>query len=485
MDPRHALHPLRSLDRRAFLRETALGLGALAMGTLAAPALHGGEGQGAPDPLAPRAPPLPAKAKNVIFLFMAGAPSQVDMFDHKPKLNELNGQAIPDSFVKGERFAFIKGTPRLLGSPFAFARHGKSGQEFSEILPHLAGVADELAIVRSVHTDQFNHGPAQVLMNCGSALFGRPSMGAWTTYGLGSVNRNLPGFVVMLSGQNIPDGGTSCWSNGFLPSYYQGVQFRSTGAPVLALADPAGMAAGDRRTALDAIRALNQQHLDIVGDPEIATRIAAYELAFRMQTAVPELTDLASESKEVHALYGTEPGKATFANNCLMARRLVERGVRFVQLYHRGWDQHGESDGNSIDKRLPRICADIDRAAAALITDLKRRGLLDSTLVVWGGEFGRTPMNEGRGGVPFMGRDHHPHAFTMWMAGGGIKPGVTIGATDELGYRPIADPVSVHDLHATMLHLLGFEHTKLTFRFQGRDFRLTDVEGEVVRKLLA
>ncbi len=303
MDPLHPLRALgaldarRGLDRRAFLRETALGLGALALGALAAPALHGGEGQGAPGSAGAAPPPLPAKAKNVIFLFMAGAPSQVDLFDHKPKLNELNGQAIPDSFVKGERFAFIKGTPRLLGSPFAFARHGKSGQELSEILPHLAGVADELAIVRSVHTDQFNHGPAQVLMNCGSALFGRPSMGAWATYGLGSANRNLPGFVVMLSGQNIPDGGTSCWSNGFLPSYYQGVQFRSTGDPVLALADPAGMAAGDRRAALDAIRALNQQRLDAIGDPEIATRIAAYELAFRMQTAVPELTDLATRDQ--------------------------------------------------------------------------------------------------------------------------------------------------------------------------------------------
>jgi uncharacterized protein (DUF1501 family) len=474
------------LGRRAFLRESALGLGTLALATLLPSRLSAGdEARDLADPLAPRRPPLPAKATNVIFLFMAGAPSQLDLFDHKPKLNELNHQPIPESFTKGERFAFIKGTPRLLGSPFAFARHGAAGHEMSELLPHLAGVADELAIVRSMHTDQFNHGPGQVLMNCGSALFGRPSMGSWATYGLGSENRNLPGFVVMLSGKNAPDGGTSCWANGFLPSYYQGVQFRPTGDPVLALGDPAGMSGDDRRASLDALRALNQHRLDAMHDPEIATRIASYELAFRMQSSVPELADIAKEPAEVHRLYGTTPGKTSFANNCLMARRLVERGVRFVQLYHRGWDQHGADKNNSIDHELPVMCRDVDQAAAALIADLKRRGLLDHTLVVWGGEFGRTPMNEGRNGVPFLGRDHHPHAFTMWLAGGGIKRGVAIGATDELGYRPTADPVSVHDLHATMLHLLGFDHTKLTYRFQGRDFRLTDVEGEVVAKLLA
>jgi hypothetical protein len=416
---------------------------------------------------------------------MAGAPSQLDLFDYKPRLKELTGKPVPESVIKGERFAFIKGTPNLLGTPFEFARHGRSGQELSSLLPHLATVADDIAIVRTMHTDQFNHGPAQVLVNCGSALFGRPSMGSWVTYGLGTENQNLPGYVVFLSGENIPDGGTSCWSNGFLPSYYQGVQFRSAGDPVLFLGDPAGMAPGDRRASLDAVRTINQHHLGALGDPEIATRIASYELAFRMQTSVPELTDIAKEPKEIHQLYGTEPGRASFANNCLMARRLVERGTRFVQLYHRGWDQHGESDGNSITKKLPKMCQQVDQAAAALITDLKQRGLLDSTLVVWGGEFGRTPMNEGRGGAPFPGRDHHPHAFTMWMAGGGIKPGITLGETDELGYRPISDPVGIHDLHATMLHLLGFDHTKLTFRFQGRDFRLTDVEGEVVRKLLA
>ena len=478
--------PAFQASRRAFLQNSAFGLGSLALGSLAARlAAADGEPGALANPLAPRKPPFPAKATSVIFLAMAGAPSQLDMFDYKPRLQELNGKPVPDSYIKGERFAFIKGTPKLLGTPHAFSRSGKCGLELSSLLPHLAGVADDISVIRTVHTDQFNHGPAQVFINCGSALFGRPSMGAWATYGLGSVNANLPGFVVMLSGENIPDGGTSCWSNGFLPSYYQGVQFRSAGDPVLFLGNPPGMTSQDRRTSLDALNSINQHHLFEMNDPEIATRIASYELAFRMQTSVPELTDIAKEPHEVHQLYGTEPGKASFANNCLMARRLVERGVRFVQLYHRGWDQHGESEGNSIITKLPAMCRQTDQAAAALITDLKRRGLLDTTLVVWGGEFGRTPMNEARGGVPFLGRDHHPHAFTMWMAGGGIKAGYSLGETDELGYRPVSDPVGVHDLHATMMRCLGFYHTKLTFRFQGRDFRLTDVEGEVVTKLLA
>jgi hypothetical protein len=477
--------PFHSLSRRAFLGNSALGLGSLALGSLMS-GLAAGDADPAAmgNPLAPRQPHFPAKAKSVIFLAMAGAPSQLDMFDYKPKLQELNGMPVPDSYIKGERFAFIKGTPKLLGTPHRFARFGASGQQLSVLLPHLSEVADDISVIRTVHTDQFNHGPAQVFINCGSALFGRPSMGAWATYGLGSENANLPGFVVMLSGENIPDGGTSCWSNGFLPSYYQGVQFRSAGDPVLFLGNPQGMSASDRRSSLDAVNSINQHHFADVNDPEITTRIASYELAFRMQSSVPELTNIATEPKEVHQLYGTEPGKASFANNCLMARRLVERGVRFVQLYHRGWDQHGESEGNSIITKLPAMCRQTDQAAAALILDLKRRGLLDSTLVVWGGEFGRTPMNEARGGVPFLGRDHHPHAFTMWMAGGGIKAGCSLGETDDLGYRPVTDPVSVHDLHATMMHCLGFDHTKLTFRFQGRDFRLTDVEGEVVKKLL-
>ena len=480
---RHNLDAQQLLSRRALLQGASGSLGALALASLAG-GLSAGDAPAAANPLAPHAGHFPGKAKSVIFLCMAGAPSQLDLFDYKPKLQELNGKPVPDSYIKGERFAFIKGTPNLLGTPHKFQRYGQSGQELSSLLPRLAAIADDISVIRTVHTDQFNHGPAQVMVNCGSALFGRPSMGAWATYGLGSENANLPGFVVMLSGENIPDGGTSCWSNGFLPSYYQGVQFRSAGDPVLFLGDPRGMTREDRRASLDALNALNANHLTELGDPEIATRIASYELAFRMQSSVPELTDIAREPAEVHQLYGTEPGKASFANNCLMARRLVERGVRFVQLFHRGWDQHGESEGNSIITKLPALCRQTDQAAAALITDLKRRGLLDSTLVVWGGEFGRTPMNEARGGVPFLGRDHHPHAFTMWMAGGGIRPGISLGQTDELGYRPVADPVSIHDLHATMMWCLGFDHTKLTFRFQGRDFRLTDVEGEVVKKLL-
>jgi hypothetical protein len=477
---------LRLLSRRALLQNASFGLGSLALGSLAAPLMAGDAlPLAAGNPLAPRPPHFPAKARSVIYLCMAGAPSQLDLFDYKPKLQELNGKPVPDSYIKGERFAFIKGTPNLLGTPHQFKRYGKCGLELSNLLPQLATVADDISVIRTVHTDQFNHGPAQVMINCGSALFGRPSMGAWATYGLGSENANLPGFVVMLSGENIPDGGTSCWSNGFLPSYYQGVQFRSAGDPVLFLGNPRGMSGDDRRASLDAVNAINQHHLEQLNDPETATRIASYELAFRMQSSVPELTDIAHEPAEVHQLYGTQPGKASFANNCLLARRLVERGVRFVQLFHRGWDQHGDNEGNSIITKLPMLCRQTDQAAAALITDLKRRGLLDSTLVVWGGEFGRTPMNEARGGVPFLGRDHHPHAFTMWMAGGGIRAGFSLGETDELGYRPIADPVSIHDLHATMMWCLGFDHTKLTFRFQGRDFRLTDVEGEVVRKLLA
>ncbi|HXG68525.1 MAG TPA: DUF1501 domain-containing protein [Blastocatellia bacterium] len=404
---------------------------------------------------------------------------------HTLQLNQFDGQPIPADVVKGERFAFIKGTPRLLGSPYKFKRHGQCGAEVSSLLPHLAEVVDDIAIIRSLHTTQFNHAPAQIFMNTGHQIVGRPSLGAWLTYGIGSESRDLPGFVVLLSGLSQPDGGKSCWGSGFIPTVYQGVEFRSKGDPVLFISNPPGVSAEARRQSLDALRDLNRAHLDDVGDPEITTRIASYEMAYRMQTSVPELTDISKEPESIHKLYGTEPGKASFANNCLLARRLVERGVRFVQLYHRGWDHHGTGSGDDLVHNLSRRCRETDRAAAALIKDLKQRGLLDSTLVVWGGEFGRTPMNEGRGGSKYLGRDHHPRAFAMWMAGGGVKPGVTVGRTDELGYNIVEDPVHVHDLHATILHLMGLDHKKLTYRFQGRDFRLTDVHGEVVKKLLS
>jgi hypothetical protein len=468
---------LLEITRRHFLRTSGFSLGAMAVSSILGERLLAQEGA--------RRPHFAPKAKSIIYLFMAGGPSQLDLFDPKPALKERNGQPIPDSVVKGERFAFIKGTPKLLGSPYDFRKRGDSGAEVSSLLPHFAEIADEAAILRSVHTEEFNHAPAQIFMNTGHGLVGRPSMGAWLAYGLGSENRDLPAFTVLLSGDASPDGGRSCWASGFLPTAYQGVEFRNQGDPVLFLSNPEGVDGASRRRTIDAVNALNRERLAATGDPEIETRVASYEMAFRMQASVPELTDLAKEPKEAHALYGTTPGRASFANNCLLARRLVQRGARFVQLYHRGWDHHGDSQGSSITHALPRLCAETDRAAAALVKDLKRCGLLDTTLVVWGGEFGRTPMNEERGGSPHPGRDHHPRAFTMWMAGGGVKRGVTIGATDEFGYGVVEDAVHVNDLHATVLHLMGLDHTKLTYRFQGRDFRLTDVAGVVVRKLLA
>jgi Protein of unknown function (DUF1501) len=476
---------LKTMTRRHFFKQAGFGIGAMALASLLDDNLFAAPPAATDDPFAPRPPHFAAKAKRVIYLFMAGAPSQLDLFDHKPKLAELNGESIPESFVKGERFAFIKGTPRLLGSPYTFKRRGQSGAEVSELLPHLATVADELAIIRSMHTTQFNHAPAQIFMNTGHQIVGRPSMGAWLTYGLGSESRDLPGFVVLLSGVSNPDGGKSCWGSGFLPTYYQGVEFRRQGDPVLFVSNPEGMDASGRRDSLDALKDLNQYHLDSGRDPEIATRIAAYEMAYRMQSSVPELTDISKEPPAVHELYGTEPGKASFANNCLLARRLVERGVRFVQLYHRGWDHHGTGQGDDLLTSLPRLCRETDRATAALITDLKQRGLLEDTLIVWGGEFGRTPMNEGRMGSKFLGRDHHPRAFTAWLAGAGVRRGVTVGRTDEFGYNIVEDAVDVHDLHATVLHLMGLDHTRLTYKFQGREFRLTDVSGNVVGQALA
>jgi hypothetical protein len=482
-------NPLRTITRRHLFRQTGFGIGTLALASLLNEPTFGqtlSTDLASTNPLTPRAMHFAPRAKNIIFLFMAGGPSQMDLFDPKPKLNELDGQPAPPEMIKGERFAFITGKPRLLGSPYTFQRYGQSRAALSNLLPHLSTIVDDVAFVRSLHTNEFNHGPGQIYMNTGHSLPGMPSMGSWLTYGLGSEARDLPGFVVMLSGNAAPDAGPTCWGSGFLPSAYQGVQFRSKGDPVLYLSNPAGVTPQGRRTTLDLVRELNRQRMGVAGDPEIAARIATYEMAYRMQTSVPELMDVSSESPVTHAMYGTEPGKTSFANNCLLARRLVERGVRFVQLYHRGWDHHGTGKDNDLKNSLPLLCRETDRAAAALVTDLKQRGLLDETLVVWGGEFGRTPMNEARDGkVTFLGRDHYPRAFTMWLAGGGIKPGVTVGKTDDLGFGVVEDPVHVHDLHATILHLMGVDHTKLTYRFQGRDFRLTDVAGNVVTKLLA
>ncbi len=469
---------LRAITRRHFFRECRTGIGALALAALIDERLLAARAAAGAPHFAPR-------ARSVVYLFMEGAPSQIDLFDEKPALVRHDREPVPSDVVKGERFAFIKGVPKLLGSPYRFSRHGLSGASISELLPGLASIADEVAIVKSMRTDAFNHAPAQIFLNTGSTRIGRPSMGSWLSYGLGSEARDLPGFVVLVSGGGQPSGGTSCWSSGFLPTQHQGVELRSQGDPVLFASDPPGISRESRAASIGAISDLDELHLARTGDPEIETRIRAFELAYRMQTSAPEAMDVSAEPPEVHAMYGTEPGKVSFANNCLLARRLVERGVRFVQLYHRGWDSHGTSASDDIVHSLPERCRETDRAAAALVRDLKQRGLLDSTLVVWGGEFGRTPMNEERNGSKFLGRDHHPRAFSIWLAGGGVRPGITIGETDDLGWDVVADPVHVHDLQATILHLLGLDHERLTFRFQGRDFRLTDVHGRLVQKLLA
>ncbi len=464
-------------SRRWFLQECGVGLGAIALGQLMARTAAAAPPSrlAAVDPLAAREPPQPAKAKHVIFLFMAGAPSHLDLFDYKPQLERFDGRPPPRELVDGYRAAFINPNANLLGPKFPFARYGESGAELSSLLPHLSDVVDDVAIVKSMATDAFNHAPAQIFMNTGAQQFGRPSMGSWVTYGLGSDADDLPAFVVFSSGLKGPSGGNSCWGSGFLPTVYQGVPFRSSGDPVLYLSTPEGISAATQARSFGAIQRLNRLRFDAVGDAEIVTRIRSFEMAHRMQTSAPELMDLASESPETLAMYGAEPGKASYANNCLLARRLVERGVRFVQLFHEAWDQHSNLVGG-----LKRNCSATDRASAALIKDLKQRGLLDETIVVWGGEFGRTPMVQGGSD----GRDHHPRAFTMWLAGGGIRGGMTLGETDDFGFNVVDDRVHVHDLHATLLHLLGFDHTELTFRFQGRDFRLTDVHGEVVEQLL-
>jgi hypothetical protein len=480
------LDELLQLSRRRFLFQSSLGIGGIALSALLNENLFSQAAAtlASADPLAPKPPHFAPKAKSVIYLFMAGAPSQLDLFEFKPKLTEMDGKEIPESLIKGERFAFLRGVPKVLGSPYKFQQHGQSGAYVSEMMPHLAEVVDDITFIRTMHTEQFNHVPAQLFINTGSPRFGRPCMGSWVTYGLGSEARDLPGFVVLASGK-AGRCGTSCWSNGFLPSVYQGVQFRSEGDPVLFLSNPPGVCTELRRETLDTLRALNQHALADVGDPEIATRIASYEMAYKMQASLPDLMDITKEPQSIHELYGTEPGKTSFANNCLLARRLVERGVRFVQLYHGGWDHHGGSGDQNLVTNLPERCRQTDRAAAALIKDLKQRGMLDQTLVVWGGEFGRTPMLQGEKSPTSLGRDHQRSAFTVWLAGGGIKRGFSLGATDEFGITITENPVHIHDLQATILYALGLEHKKLTFRFQGRDFRLTDVHGEVVDKVFA
>jgi hypothetical protein len=479
---------LQDATRRHFFGQCAVGLGSIALNCLLSR-----EGFGAPPlteqrpqidpgkPMAPRKPPLPAKAKRVIYLFMAGAPSQLELFSDKPKLRELTGQPPPPSLMKGKRFAFLKGNETLLGTRRNFARCGQSGMSLSELLPHHRKIVDEVCWLRGMATDVFNHGPAKLFMNTGFQIPGRPAFGAWATYGLGSESADLPGFVVLQSGRRGPRGGASLWSSGFLPTSCQGVPFRGQGDAILNLRSPEGISREQERDFYDTVGALNRARLDTTGDPEIMTRLNAYEMAYRMQTSAPELMDLSKESAATLDLYGVKPGESGFAANALLARRMIERGVRFVQLYHTDWDHHGER-GNNLDGDIEARCREVDQASAALVLDLKQRGLLQDTIVVWGGEFGRTPMGEVR---ETTGRDHHIEGFTMWVAGGGFKAGQLHGETDELGFGITENRVHVHDLHATLLHLLGFDHERLTYRFHGRDFRLTDVHGRVQQKLLA
>lgn len=477
MGPENENAALRGITRRHFFAECGVGVGKIALASLLCREVSA---LSIPNPMPPAAPHFTPRAKHVIYLFMSGAPSQLDLFDYKPTLTKFDGKPVPAEVVKDQRYAFIQRDAALMASRFKFAKHGGSGAEMSEMLPHLSGVSDELAIIKSVWTTQFNHAPAQIFMNTGSPQLGRPAMGAWVTYGLGNEVDDLPGFIVLHSGGGA-SGGAHNWGCGFMPTRFQGVPFRGQGDPVLNVGNPKGVDAKLQRDSIGLINELNQHRLGLHGDPEILTRINAYEMAYKMQTSAPELMELKQESPETLAMYGAEPGKASFANNCLLARRLVERGVRFVNCYHGDWDHHSDVEGG-----IRARAKEIDQACAALITDLKQRGLLDETLVVWGGEFGRTPMVESSAALGrSMGRDHHPQAFTMWMAGGGVRPGITHGATDDIGFNIVENPVNVHDLQATILYLLGLNHTNLTYRFKGRDFRLTDVFGNVVHDLVA
>ncbi len=475
------LLPLNGLDitRRHFLSDCGIGLGKVALaGLLADGAVS--RAAAAVNPMQTKPGHFPGKAKAVIHLFMAGAPSHLDLFDPKPELTRMDGKPLPPSVTNGQRLAFIRADAAVMGPQFKFAKHGQCGMEISDALPYLSKITDDICLIRSVYTDQFNHAPAQTFMQTGFAVPGRPSIGSWVTYGLGSAGTDLPAFVVLSTGSGI-SGGSALWSSGFLPTSYNGVRFRNQGDPILNVSNPSGIQPGLQRDTIDLVGTLNRRRLDATGDPEIATRLANYELAFRLQSSAPELMDLRQESQATLDLYGCEPDKPSFARACLLARRMIERGVRYVNLFHEGWDAHSDVVGNHRN-----MCKATDQASAALVSDLKQRGLLDETLVVWGGEFGRTPMVESNAALGrARGRDHHPKAYSMWMAGGGIKPGTIHGATDDLGYNVVENPVHVHDLQATLMHCLGFDHEQLTFRSQGRDFRLTDVHGHVIKAILA
>jgi hypothetical protein len=473
-------HRCLDITRRHFLRDCGVGVGKMALAGLLADKLGAQSPAPSVNPMAPHPGHFAGKAKAVIHLFMAGAPSHLDLFDFKPDLTKMDGKPLPASVTEGQRLAFIRADAAVMGPQFKFARHGQSGMEISEALPFLSKIVDDICLIRSCHTDQFNHAPAQTFFQTGFAVPGRPSIGSWATYGLGCVTRDLPAFVVLSTGSGI-SGGSGLWSSGFLPTVYTGVRFRNQGDPILNVSNPAGIDASLQRDTIDLVSSLNRKRLDDTGDPEVTTRLANYEMAFRMQTSAPELMDLKSETKETLDLYGCDPAVPSFARACLLARRMIERGVRFVNIFHEGWDAHSDVVGNHRDN-----CKKTDQASAALVIDLKRRGLLDETLVAWGGEFGRTPMVESNAALGrSRGRDHHPKAYSMWMAGGGIKPGLIHGATDDLGYNITQDPVHVHDIQATLLHCLGFDHERLTYRTQGRDFRLTDIHGRLVKEILA
>jgi hypothetical protein len=479
------LQSLHNRTRRHFLKSGSCGIGGFALAQLLARD-SAGSNESVEDPLASKASPFAARAKRVIYLHLTGSPPHLDLYDYKPELVKLSDQNCPDSFLKGKTFAFTTGVPKLMGTPRKFRQVGDCGMWMSDAIPHLHGVADDICMINSMNTTEFNHAPAELLVLTGSPRPGRPSLGSWTTYGLGSENENLPGFVVLISSGVQPNGGKNSYGSGFLPSVFQGIQCRSKGDPVLYASDPAGMGRDLRRETLDALRDLNELQAREMGHPETLTRIAQYELAYRMQTSVPEVMDISREPKHIIEAYGAVPGEASFANNCLLARRLAEQGVRFIQLFDWGWDFHGTGSDTDIEGGLTQKCRTMDKPVAALIQDLKQRGMLDDTLIVCGGEFGRTPFREGRtSSSNLLGRDHYPDCYSMWMAGGGVKGGLTYGASDELGFSVAENKVHIHDLQATILHLLGFDHTRFTFRYQGREFRLTDVEGHVVAPLLS